>query len=363
MRLVWAGVTGVLIAGTDVQHLSVELDDGSDGVALSYPTLAGACVTGDRVLLNTTAVGLGLGTGGKHFVVARLGEGRGVALDEPSGGHIMKLRYTPMQRDVVAVESPESPHHETMVRADTLAGMPVVCCGLHSQVPLVAAAAKAIDPALRIAYCMTDSASLALALSDVARASVEVGLLDATITCGQAFGGQLEAVNLHSGLLAARCVVGADVAIAAIGPGVVGTATPYGHGGVTQGEAINAVAALGGTPVACLRMSFADTRERHRVVSHHSLAALGRIALATAVVPVPSLPEEFAEEVDEVLRASGVFEKHQAVRVPRGSSAQPDLRGVAVRTMGRSFGDDPAFFEAAFAAGEVAARLAKGGIL
>ena len=360
MRLVWAGVTGVLVETAGMQHLSVALDDGTDGVALNYQALAGPCANGDRVLLNTTAVELALGTGGKHFVVARLGEGRGVALDDASGGHIMKLRYTPMQRDVISVESPESPHHETMAEADTLAGMPVVCCGLHSQVPLVAAAAKAIDPALRIAYCMTDSASLAIALSDVARASVEAGLLDSTITCGQAFGGQLEAVNLHSGLLAARCVVRADLAIAAIGPGVVGTATPFGHGGVAQGEALNAVAALGGTAIACLRMSFADARERHRVVSHHSLAALARIALAPAIVAMPTLEHALAEQVDEALRAAGVLEKHKAIRASAGCSAPPDLRGVAVRTMGRTFDDDPAFFDAAFAAGEVAAQLTKG---
>ena len=207
---------------------------------------------------------------------------------------------------------------------------------------------------------MTDSASLALALSDVARFSVDAGLLDATITCGQAFGGQFEAVNLHSALLAARDVTSADIAIAAIGPGVVGTATPFGHGGVTQGEALNAVASLGGTPVAALRMSFADTRERHRVVSHHTLAALSRIALTPVIVPMPTLPDDLAEQIDEALRAAGVFEKHHPVRVEAGSTPPPDLRGVAVKTMGRGPADDPAFFAAAYAAGEVAARLASG---
>jgi hypothetical protein len=297
-----------------------------------------------------------LGTGGKHFVVARadtVGE-----LDDSSGGHIMKLRYTPLQRDVLAVESPESPHHDIMASANSLAGMPVVCCGLHSHVPLVAAAAKQADPSLKVAYCMTDSASLALALSDNVRASLDVGLLDATISCGQAFGGQLEAVNVHSGLLAARHVVRADVAIVAIGPGVVGTTTPFGHGGVAQGEAVNAVASLGGSPVAVLRMSFADARERHRVVSHHTLTALSRIALAEAIVPIPLLPDDLAEQLDEVLEESGIASRHRCVNAV--GSSPPDLRGVRVSTMGRSPAEDPAFFSAAYAAGEVAARLAAG---
>lgn len=360
MRLVWARVETVTRDARDLQELAVALDDDRAGIALNYPALSGVCVVGDRVLLNTTAVELGLGTGGKHFVVARLGEGRGVALDDASGGHIMKLRYTPLQRDVLAVESPESPHHATMTRAETLSGMPVICCGLHSQVPLAAAAVKQLDPSLRVAYCMTDSGSLSLALSDVARASVGAGLLDSTVTCGCAFGGQLEAVNLHSGLLAARHVVHADVAIVAIGPGVVGTATPFGHGGVAQGEAVNAAAALGGTPVAVVRMSFADTRARHRPVSHHTLAALSRIALARAVVALPTLPEDYAEQVEDALETAGICERHHCVQAAAGSAATPDMRGVIVQTMGRGPAEDPAFFSAAYAAGAVAARIAAG---
>jgi hypothetical protein len=294
VRLVWGIVSAVDWVSAGVQRLSVALDDGARGHAVNYPQLAGTCSVADRVLLNTTAVELSLGTGGLHFVVARAGTGQGVQFDEPSGGHVMKLRYTPLQHDVLSVESPESPHHTVMVEAEDLAQMPVVCCGLHSQVPLVAAAVKQMDPALRVAYCMTDQAALPIALSSVMAASEDAGLIDATVTCGQAFGGRLEAVNLHSGVLAARHVAHADVAIAAIGPGVVGTATAFGHGGIAQGEAINAVSVLGGTPIACLRVSFADDRTRHRVVSHHTLSALTRVALAPALVPVPSLPHDYA---------------------------------------------------------------------
>jgi hypothetical protein len=329
-------------------------------VAICYPALCGVCAQGDRVLLNTTAVGLGLGTGGRHFVVARADGIEGVAFDDASGGHIMKLRYTPMQRDVLSVESPESPHHAVMSQARTLDGMPVVCCGLHSQVPLATAAIKQLDSSLRIAYCMTDSASLALPLSDVVRSCVSAGLLDATVSCGQAFGGQLEAVNVHSGLLAAKHVTHADVAIVAIGPGVVGTATPFGHGGVAQGEAINAVTALGGTPVAALRVSFADARERHRVVSHHTLAALTSIALAPALVAVPALPADLAEQVDSRLTEAGVWQRHTRVQADRPHGESPDLRGIAVTTMRRGPAEDPAFFSAAYAAGEIAARIAHG---
>lgn len=358
MRLVWGTVTGVDHEDDAVQQLRVSVDDRTDDRAIAYVRLSGRCVVGDAVLLNTTAVALDLGTGGSHFVVARRGEG--IALDAPSGGHVMKLRYTPLQVDVVAVESPESPHHDVMRSAVSLDGAPVVCCGLHSQVPLVAAAIKRSDPACRVAYCMTDGAALAMPLSSVVRDSVAVGLLDATISCGQAFGGQLEAVNLHSGLLAAHHVAKADVTLVAIGPGVVGTATPFGHGGVAQGEAINAVGVLGGTPVACLRVSFADARERHRGVSHHTIAALSQVALARATVAVPTLSTQDSDAIERALSTAGVWGRHDKATSVEGSVPGPAMRGLDVKTMGRGPQDDPAFFSAAFAAGDIASQIARG---
>lgn len=353
MRMVWATVTQVRSDLADLQRLAVTADDGDDAHdALCYPALSGRCAEGDRVLLNTTAVGLGLGTGGQHFVVARAGEG--VMLDDPAPGHIMKLRYTPLQRDVCSVEEQDSPHHAVMAQATSLDGMPVACCGLHSQVAVVAAAIKEQRPDARVVYAMTDGAALPLALSGVLRHAVEAGLVDATVTCGQAFGGTYEAVNLHSGLLAAHHVVHADAAIVAIGPGVVGTATPFGHGGVAQGEAIDAVSVLGGVAVACLRISAADRRPRHRGVSHHTLTALGKVALASALVAVPDTPEARALGVEGTLDAAGLWDRHREVRVP--VTGLPDMRGIEPRSMGRSYADDPVFFQAAVAAGMAVAR-------
>lgn len=353
MRLIWASVVAVESERVGVQRLVVQLDDGVTGAALLYTALSAPCAEGDRVLLNATAVDLSLGTGGVYFVVARGGEG--VALDAPSGGHVMKARYTPLQRDVCAVEEPSSPYAAVMAEASTLDGMPVVCCGLHSQVLPVAATIKAHDPALRVAYVMTDGASLPLAFSNLVPGMREVGLIDSTLTAGQAFGGEYEAVTLHSALLAAKYVCRADVAVVALGPGITGTATPFGHGGIAQGEAINATAALGGRPVAVLRISFADARERHRGVSHHTLAALGTIALASALVAVPALSLSEMTVVDGALEAAGVWDLHRRADV--SAAALSDTRGLSMHSMGRGPGDDPAFFAAAAAAGTVAAEL------
>lgn len=353
MRLVWGTVTSIVEASPSVERLVVLVDGAvAPHPAVSYPTLTGACAQGERVLCNTTAVDLDLGTGGEHFVVARAGEG--VMLDDPVPGHIMKLRYTPLQRDVTTVEEPVSPHHEVMAVARSLDGLPVVCCGLHSQVPIVAAAVRERAPHARIAYVMTDESALPMALSRLVPRMLEAGLIAETITCGQAFGGGLEAVNLYSGLLAARHVVQADVAIVAIGPGIPGTSTPYGHSGVAQGQAVNAVGSLGGTAVAVLRLSFADERPRHVPVSHQTLTALGAVALASAVVPIPGLLSEQAIRVDAALEAVGLWARHTRVDVP--GQGLPDTCGIDVRTMGRDFAADPAFFLAAAAAGTAAAR-------
>ena len=127
---------------------------------------------------------------------------------------------------------------------------------------------------------MTDGGALPAWFSRTIAGLREAGWLAATITTGQSFGGDLEAVTVHSGLLTARHAVGADVAIVAQGPGNLGTGTKWGYSGVAAGEAVNAAAALGGRPVASLRISFADPRERHQGVSHHSLTAYGQVALA-----------------------------------------------------------------------------------
>lgn len=359
MKTVWGTVRGVDAERAGLQRLRVEVDGEAEAIALNYPALAGRCDTGDRVLLNTTAVDLALGTGGSHLVVARLHGTQppeGVSLDDPSGGHVMKVRYTPLQRDVMSVESQESPHHDLLADADDVAGMPVVCCGLHSQLPVVAAAIKQERPNARVAWCMTDEAALPLALSELVPACAGAGLIDVTVTCGQAFGGDLESVTLHSGLVAARLVGEADVVIVGIGPGVVGTGTALGHGGIAQGEALNAASAVGGRPVATLRVSFADARERHRGVSHHTIAALARIAVMPVAVAVPRLPAAELSIIESDLADAGVWERHARFDAGAGHSL-PDTRGVPLRSMGRTPDDDPAFFAAAAAAGFVAASM------
>ncbi|MDP9240261.1 MAG: DUF3866 family protein [Actinomycetota bacterium] len=332
-------------------ELEVEVDR-QPLVALAYPPLVGRPEPGDTVLLNTTALALGLGTGGHALVVAMPGR---LPADPAGPGHLMKARYTPLQAVVLGVEEPDSPHHAAIRSADSLDGMPVVVADLHSALPAIVAGVLADRPAARIGYVMTDGGALPLWYSRTVAALRP--LLCGTATVGQAFGGDLEAVTLHTGLLAARHVQGAEVAVVTQGPGNLGTATPWGFSGVAAGEAVNAVAALGGHAVAALRLSGADPRDRHHGISHHSLTAYGRVALAGADVVVPGgLPPALAAKVAADLTA--LPERHRVVEVDTAGLHDALLRlPVELSTMGRSLGEDPAYFLACAAAGRHAAGL------
>src|SRR5262249_19766347 len=171
----------------------------------------------------------------------------GVNLGE--AGHILKLRYTPLQVAVCSVEEPDSPHRAAIERFQSLNGMPVLVAELHSQAAAAAIVARALAARpLRIVLVVSDTAALPLAFSRLAARLRSDGILDATITAGQAFGGDLEAINVYTALIAAREVAAADLTIVAQGPGNAGTGTQYGFGGLAQGEHLNAAAALGAQP-------------------------------------------------------------------------------------------------------------------
>jgi hypothetical protein len=348
---------GVVRALGESRPGAVELEvevEGAGAPAIAYPDLVGPVAVGDTVLLNTTAVALGLGTGGVHFVVAVEGA-------EPGGdpeGHVMKARYTPQQ---TAVRTVEETHRDRLEASSGLAGVPVVCTPLHSMLGPAAAAAR-VAGAERIVYVMTDGAALAGAFSRLVPSLRAAGLLDGWITCGQAFGGELEASTVWTGLLAATEVLSADVILVADGPGNLGTDTTWGVSALGNGHALNAAAVLGGRPVAALRISFADTRERHRGLSHHSRTILREVAAPGCNVAVPVLEDDAQRAaVWDALRDAKLEERHHLVEV----DGRPGIAGltdhaVEVATMGRGPDEDPAFFLAAGAAGVLAARMAAG---
>ncbi len=257
--------------------------------AIAYASLVGDVRAGDEVLLNTTAVVKRLGSGGYHFVMANLGEQISGDVEE---GHVMKARYTPVQHTVLSVEEEDSGHRAAIQGFRSLGAMPIVVGQLHSQLAPAAAAVKRLaHPHARVAYIMTDTAALPLSFSRSVHELIRKGLLDTTITVGQAFGGNLEAINIYTGLIAAKQAAQADVAIVCPGPGNAGTGTTFGFSSIEQGQIVNAVNILGGSAIAIARISFSDPRPRHQGLSHHTITSLGTIALTKCVLALPMMDQ------------------------------------------------------------------------
>lgn len=289
----------------------VRLDvDGVDCVA--YPSLTGPVALEDEVIVNVQARELGLGSGGFDVLYANLTRGLGLA-PEP-GAHVMLLPYTPLQHARLHAEEAGEPAAE-------LEGMPVVCCSLHSQVAPVCAALSG----LRVAYVQLAGGALPVSLSDTLRVLTARGLVAATVAVAPCFDADVECVSVASALGLMRG--GHDVAVCAIGPGIVGTGTRFGHGGLAAAEAANAALALGGVPVVAARVSAADERARHRGLSHHTEAVLALVRGE----PVA------AEEPGERWREA--------------------CAGLPLSHMGRGPDEDPDFFAAAYAAGLAARKL------
>ena len=329
--------------------------------ALAYTGMVGRPEPGDRVILNTLALLKGLGTGGLAFVVALPDRLPDDAPDSP--GHIVKARYTPQQQMFLAVDEQDSISHDVLVEADSLDAMPVVVADLHSALPAILAGVRLERPDARVAYVMTDGGALPLAFSRSVAGLKEAGWLTATLTVGQAFGGDHEAVSLHSGLLAARHVVGADVTVVIQGPGNVGTGTRWGYSGVAVAEALHASHVLGGTSIAALRVSGGDPRPRHRGISHHSTTAYGKALLSPAIVPVLAGGGELAALVRRQAADLAAHSRADLVVVEVGTKGVLDaLRDSPVKlsTMGRGLDEDVAAFVVSAVAGVCAAQRVSG---
>jgi hypothetical protein len=286
-------------------------------VCVAYPRLTGPVEVGDEVLVNVQARQLELGSGGFDVLYANLT--RGLELTAEPGAHVMSLPDTPLQTATRHLE-------EDGELAASLDGLPVVCCSLHSQLAPVCAG---LGAGLRVAYVQLGGGALPVSLSDTVRALKDRGLLQVAIGVAPCLDGDRQAVTTASAL--AWCAAqDFEAAVCGIGPGIVGTGSRLGHGGLAAAEAANAAGALGGRPVLAVRMSDADPRERHRGISHHSKAVLELCAVDVGVA---------SEDVD--------------VEGWREACA-----GLPLSHMGRGVEEDPAFFRAAFAAGRLARSFA-----
>jgi hypothetical protein len=294
---------------------------------LAYPRLTGPVEVGDEVIVNVQARELGLGSGGFDVLYANLTRGLDAAV-EP-GAHVMNLPYTPLQSATRYIE-------EDGELPESLDGLPVVCCSIHSQVAPVCAGLRRRN--LKAAYVQVAGGALPVSLSDAIRALKQARLIEVAVAVAPCLDGDAQAVTVASAL-AWTAGQGFDVAVCSVGPGIVGTASSLGHGGLAAAQVAHAASTLGGRPVLAVRYSDADPRDRHQGVSHHVRSILA-LASPGATVAWP-----------QGLEAPDWLEPREDVDV---DGWHEDCGRLPLSHMGRGTEEDPWFFMTAFAAGRLA---------
>ncbi|HHY82051.1 MAG TPA: DUF3866 family protein [Clostridiales bacterium] len=325
------GVTEVLL---DIDHPVKK--------AINYDDITGSISKGDLLYLNTTAASLGLGTGGYHFVVINCSHKEH---SMSPGGHGMKVRYTPFQVKVPYAEE-EIQSAKELYNSKLNLKKKLICFGeLHSMIPPLCAYFKYHCPRLRICYIMTDQGALPLKLSRNIDFLKKHNLVDSVITIGNAFGGDYECVNIYTGLQTAAWVDESDIILVSMGPGIVGTGTRYGFSGLEMGFYIDLAIRSGGQCCYIPRISFAEGRQRHFGLSHHSITMLTEIVQSSVLVTLPILQKKQIQIIYKQLHENKVLSRHRLC-IADGSSIREVMEyyRLNITTMGRGIKDDPAFF-------------------
>jgi uncharacterized protein DUF3866 len=332
---------GVVLAagepGGPIQEVEVRLG-GDRRAAVADIALVGLCEVGDDVVVNVAALDLELGSGG--FDVVHVNLTRGLEGTGTPGAHVMKLNYTSLQHAIFPVES-SAPAGAPL---SLPAGAPVAICFLHGQLAPLAWAFARSAPGGRLGFIQTTGGALPGGLSNTVHLLRRRGLLAGHLTAGQSYGGEGEAVTTAGAIQHGFAERYWHAAVCGPGPGILGSGTALGHGGMIALESAHTAAALGCQVVIAPRRSSGDPRSRHRGVSHHT-----RIALELALVPF------IVAHAGERPRAGlGRHDWRQGEADLDGYAAS----GLPGRTMGRSLEEDPEFFAAALAAGSVLAQCA-----
>jgi hypothetical protein len=319
----------------DEDPLTVEVD-GERRPAWVDTGLLGEMREGDEVVVNVAALDLDLGSGG--FDIVHVNLTRGLEGGGEGDEHVMKLNYTSLQHPVDPVERPLE-----AARGDSGA-TPVLVLPLHGHLAPAAWAAAEASPGIRLGYVQTGGGALPGGFSHDAVELLERGLLTDHITAAPAYGGRGEAISVAGALDAAASRFGWDAVLAGPGPGIIGSETHLGHGGIAALDTAHAALALGMPTVLSPRLSSADRRARHRGVSHHTLTVL-ELLLGPVEVPVP------AAEADQIAILAEACDGRHRLRERAVDLAGYAASGLPARTMGRGIEEDPLFFAAALAAG------------
>jgi hypothetical protein len=317
--------------------------------------LLGEMREGDEVVVNVAALDLGLGSGG--FDVVHVNLSRGLQGGGGDAEHVIKLNYTSLQHPVELVEDSELLLSPAMRAEGTpereRGGMPVLVLPLHGHLAPAAWAAAQTASGLRVGYVQTGGGALPGSLSRDVPELRERGLLCGHITAGPAYGGEHEALSPVGALDAAARHLAWDAILIGPGPGIIGSNTEFGHGGLAALDNAHAALSLGMATLISPRLSSSDPRGRHVGLSHHTHTVL-ELLLAPADVAVPAGHPEPAAELRQV-----AGDRHRLIEAAADLDAYA-ASDLPATTMGRSLAGDPLFFAAPLAAGTLLPRVARG---
>jgi hypothetical protein len=373
LKLRRAVVSEVIRRAGPEQELVVELG-GRSRPAIADVALVGAAEIGDELIVNVQALDLGLGSGGFDIVHVNLTRGLGMA--DTTEANVMKLNFTSLQHAVTPVED-----ERLCLPVERAAAV----LALHGQLAALAWAFARAAPGAKLGFVQTEGGALPGGRSRTVRSLRERGLLAGHLTAGAAFGGEGEAITLAGAVHHGLQTLGWDAAVCGPGPGIVGSSSPLGHGGMSALDSAHAALALGCPTLLVARMSSSDPRARHRGISHHTLMVLD-LLLEPVSVALPTgvqIPLEHRAEV------RAIFDGQSAGPTGSGGTAggegdpaierrnltgpqriarhdwrrvEVDLAGYSAsglpaETMGRGLSEDPLFFAAALAGGTAMAGL------
>ena len=365
------------------QELVIDLD-GRSRRAIADVALVGAAEIGDELIVNTQAVDLDLGSGGFDIVHVNLTRGLGAA--DGSEANVMKLNFTSLQHTVAPVDD------QDLVLPVT---RPTAVLALHGQLAAVAWAFAQVAPQGKLGFVQTEGGALPGGHSRTIRTLRERGLLAGHLTAGAAFGGEAEAITLAGALHHGLQTLGWDAAVCGPGPGIIGSGSPLGHGGMSALDSAHVALALGCPTQLVARMSSSDERVRHRGISHHTMVVLElllepvSVALPVAIPSPPGQEPDLAAILGDAKASAKLDAANPGPRDAAGPAADPSMQGLRggrpgriarhrwcrvgadlagyaasglpAETMGRRLSEDPLFFAAALAGGTVLAGLAGAG--
>lgn len=332
--------------GVSVDGAEVELESGEIRPALSYRKLTGLVEEGDEVLVNIEALDLNLGSGGFDLVLANLT--RGLEGEGTDGADTMKLNYTPIQHAVTPIEE-----RTGLDELEMSLGLNVGVIALHGQLAATAYSLKWASDGRRVAYIQTGGGALPGSLSNTVGELLERDFIAEHITVSPCFGGQHEAITLVGALKACDDVLDCETVLIGPGPGIQGSASVLGHGGIEALTSSHAAIALGSEPTVIPRASSADSRERHKNLSHHTATVL-KLLLAPVTVSIAA--EDIGSDLHRDIGDAATEKGHNIVSVSVDEAmAEFAASGLHAQTMGRSLDDDPLFFRQALAGGLVLA--------